>query len=86
MSLHLLPAWAEPVAILFSINDVLMNISKLFNKIINPKKNGMRMETRIKNSKTKWVWNTVGSGLKQTHFIEQENHIYGADVFPPTTR
>ena len=46
----------------------------------------MRMETRIKNSKTKWVWNTVGSGLKQTHFIEQENHIYGADVFPPTTR
>lgn len=45
------------------------------------------MTTRF-TSKTKGVWSTVGSGLKQTHSSGQENHIqYGAGVFhTPATK
>lgn len=86
VSLNLLPAWAGLVSLLISIKDVLLNVGKLF---INLKKNRKHMKTRIIQfiSKAKGVWNTVGKicGLKQTHFIEQENLKYGAVVFhtPP---
>ncbi len=59
VSLNLLPAWAELVALLISIKDVLLNMGILF---INLKTNRKHMKTRIIQliSKAKGVWNTVG--------------------------
>ncbi len=56
VSLNLLPAWAETVALLFSIKDVLRNVGILF---INPKKYEKHMMTNF-IFKAKGVWNTVG--------------------------
>ena len=56
---NLLPPWAELVAILISIKDVLLNVGKLFINL----KNRKHMETKISQIKAnaKGVWNTVGN-------------------------
>ena len=72
MSLNLLPPWAESVALLISIKDVLLNVGKLF---INLKKTRKLMTTRF-TSKTKGVWNTVGNQWIKTDTLLRTGEPY----------
>ena len=70
--MNLLPPWAESVALLISIKDVLLNVGKLF---INLKKTRKLMTTRF-TSKTKGVWNTVGNQWIKTDTLLRTGEPY----------